>query len=421
MTTTTYLELDDQATGANNNTWGDVADANFGILEQAIARYLGISTTGGTTTLTSSQNRYPIIRVTGVLVSNATITVRTAEKNWFVINDTTGNFTVTVKTSGGTGKTVPRGRGLKLYCDGTNVELVRDRGIPAAQAGGTVDAITATFEPATTSAEKQDGTLWIVEAAGANTSTTPTFNPDSTGALTIKKNGGQALAAGDIRAAGHKLLLCYDSSGGHVELLNPNFPTLGALASLNTVGTSQITDNSVTGAKIAMGSDAQGDILYYNGTDYARLAAGTSGQFLKTNGAGANPAWAAADAGMVFLGTITTTSGASQSLGSLSLGSYRQLYLVFDGVSSTNAAAYTLDGVTATKASGTAAGSVSGYLNLDLTTGIFNSITFGTGVGGQDGATWGDTSYSTATTSITVAPTAGTFDAGLVQVYGIKV
>lgn len=39
-------------------------------------------------------------------------------------------------------------------------------------------------------------------------------------------------------------------------------------------------------------SPAQGDVIYYNGTSWVRLAAGTSGQFLKTNGAGANPAWA---------------------------------------------------------------------------------------------------------------------------------
>ena len=36
---------------------------------------------------------------------------------------------------------------------------------------------------------------------------------------------------------------------------------------------------------------AQGDILYYNGTDWVRLGAGTNGQFLKTQGTGANPNW----------------------------------------------------------------------------------------------------------------------------------
>lgn len=59
----------------------------------------------------------------------------------------------------------------------------------------------------------------------------------------------------------------------------------------NAVGTTEIADNAVTGAKIAFGSDAQGDIPYYNGTDYTRLGAGTSGKFLKTQGAGANPMW----------------------------------------------------------------------------------------------------------------------------------
>ena len=50
--------------------------------------------------------------------------------------------------------------------------------------------------------------------------------------------------------------------------------------------------NSIVGTDIALGSDAQGDVMYYNGTDWARLSAGTSGYFLKTQGAGANPIWA---------------------------------------------------------------------------------------------------------------------------------
>ena len=52
-----------------------------------------------------------------------------------------------------------------------------------------------------------------------------------------------------------------------------------------------IANNSINGAKIALGSDAQGDIMYYNGSDWVRLAAGTSGQVLQTNGTGADPAW----------------------------------------------------------------------------------------------------------------------------------
>lgn len=50
-------------------------------------------------------------------------------------------------------------------------------------------------------------------------------------------------------------------------------------------------------ADIAGITFAQGDVLYFNGTNLAKLGAGTSGHFLKTNGAGANPEWAAAASG----------------------------------------------------------------------------------------------------------------------------
>lgn len=42
---------------------------------------------------------------------------------------------------------------------------------------------------------------------------------------------------------------------------------------------------------VVITSGAQGDILYFNGTNWVNLAAGTSGKFLKTQGAGANPIW----------------------------------------------------------------------------------------------------------------------------------
>jgi hypothetical protein len=284
MATTTYLELDDQATGANNNTWGDVADANMAIIEQAIARMVSIATTGGTTVLTSAQNRYPIIRLTGTLASNATIEVRTAEKNWIFINDTTGAFTVTVKTNAGTGKTLPRGRAVKLYCDGTNVEHARAQGVPAAQAGGTADAITATFEPPFTAAELQDSTLVLVEAGNANATTTPTFAPDGLTARTITKNGGQALVAGDIRAAGHKLLLCYDLSSTRWELLNPYVaPTSAASDSAAGIVELATTTETLTGtdATRAVTSDALA-ALWEQGSDVASdttISLGEGGYF----------------------------------------------------------------------------------------------------------------------------------------------
>lgn len=55
----------------------------------------------------------------------------------------------------------------------------------------------------------------------------------------------------------------------------------------------------------ASGSLAQGDVFYFNGTNVVKLAAGTNGHFLKTQGTGANPVWAAG--GAATWGSITGT------------------------------------------------------------------------------------------------------------------
>lgn len=70
-----------------------------------------------------------------------------------------------------------------------------------------------------------------------------------------------------------------------------NLAITGDKIAANTITGTAIANNSIDGTKIALGSDAQGDIMYYNGTDWARLAAGVAGQVLQTNGAAANPSW----------------------------------------------------------------------------------------------------------------------------------
>jgi hypothetical protein len=75
---------------------------------------------------------------------------------------------------------------------------------------------------------------------------------------------------------------------------------------------------------LKLGTTNQGDILYDNGTSLTRLVPGTSGQFLKTLGASANPLWADASsasnvvyswsgctdyvAGDAFVGSVSGTS-----------------------------------------------------------------------------------------------------------------
>ena len=62
----------------------------------------------------------------------------------------------------------------------------------------------------------------------------------------------------------------------------------------------------------------QGDILYYNGTNWVDLPPGTSGEFLQTQGAGADPQWAspAGSGDITAVGDITTGAAFTETAGS---------------------------------------------------------------------------------------------------------
>jgi len=70
-----------------------------------------------------------------------------------------------------------------------------------------------------------------------------------------------------------------------------------------TVVAADVADNAVSGAKIAMGSDAAGDILTYNGTDYIRLAKGTAEQVLKMNSGATAVEWGTDAGGIAIPGS----------------------------------------------------------------------------------------------------------------------
>jgi len=101
------------------------------------------------------------------------------------------------------------------------------------------------------------------------------------------------------------------ANSAEIYVLNPLRTQITETPSDNTITSAKIVGNAVTGAKIAMGSDAQGDVLFYGGTDYERLAAGTSGQFLKTQGAGADPIWGTVSTNPTMGGDISGTASAA--------------------------------------------------------------------------------------------------------------
>ena len=67
--------------------------------------------------------------------------------------------------------------------------------------------------------------------------------------------------------------------------------TISGDATLANNGTLTIANNAVAGTDISLASEAAGDIMYNNGTDWVRLPKGTAGQALTINAGATAPEW----------------------------------------------------------------------------------------------------------------------------------
>ena len=127
------------------------------------------------------------------------------------------------------------------------------------------------------------GRLWL------DTSTTPNL---------LKIYDGSAFKKLPISATVDYKLMGNDTVGWVLPTADgtANYPltTTGSnVLAFAQIDTAAIADNAVDGAKIAMGSDAAGDVLYHNGTDYVRLAkpATPKGEILSFNTSAVAPSW----------------------------------------------------------------------------------------------------------------------------------
>lgn len=219
-TFTSALALEKQATGENNNTWGTNLNAVLDQIDKAIATRLAKSVAGSSdVTLTSTEALNMFHEYTGTLTGNINVIVPASDKVYIVHNNTSGAFTLTVKTSAGTGIAVPQGQKMLLYCDGTDVIRAVDyfSGVPDATARdefvamgqiqdgdgvyaadtGAADAYAIAPTPAITAYAA--GQWFAFKAANANTGAS-TLDVSSLGTKSILWPDGTALSAGDIPA-----------------------------------------------------------------------------------------------------------------------------------------------------------------------------------------------------------------------------
>ena len=183
---------------------------------------------------------------------------------------------------------------------------------------------------------------------------------------------------------------------------------------------------------------SNGDIQYNNAGAFggltdaqvtARLGVFTSGakglvpasgggttDFLRADGTFAAPA---AGGGLTDLGSVATTSGASQSVSGLSLTGYRSLRIILKNVKASSSS-YTIligsstsDDVSITNTITSSSTAQYAIVTLDLVTGVFSAV-------GTTGSVVGTHNLTTSSTAVSIATSASVFYSGNMYVIGEK-
>lgn len=130
------------------------ANAAFDKLDTAIAGQASVSIAGGAgdQALDDADELHSAISLTGTITGNRNVIVSMGKK-WHFYNGTSGEYTVTVKRSSGTGVEIPAGEWREVMNDGTNVVEIGGGG----GGGGTWGGITGTLSDQTDLQSALDG------------------------------------------------------------------------------------------------------------------------------------------------------------------------------------------------------------------------------------------------------------------------
>ncbi|MCG3771467.1 MAG: hypothetical protein JW384_02653 [Nitrosomonadaceae bacterium] len=197
-TYSTNLKLELIATGEQSGTWGVSTNTNVGtLIEEAICGVASVAMSDATTTISiangaTSTARQVVLLLTGTLTAARDLVVPTIDKQYIVANNTTGGFAVTVKTTAGTGISVPNGQRRFLYVDSTNVE-------EAISSTGTLAANGNLSSTGTLSVTGASTLAAVAGTTGAFSSTLSAASLSLTTDLPITEGGTGASTAANAR------------------------------------------------------------------------------------------------------------------------------------------------------------------------------------------------------------------------------
>jgi hypothetical protein len=241
------------------------------MVEQAITGIATISTwSGASHTLTTangstSESRCAILQCSGAPGAAAEVICPAQSKIYIVRNGVTGGYTVTLKTSAGTGIAVPNGKVMWLYCDGTNV----------VEATNHLVSLTLATPLA---------------ASSGGTGVANSYNINLGGALSI---------SGALSVLGNDAVTINTSANTNVTL-----PTSGTLITTDSADT--ITNKDISGLTnnihdVSLTSDVIGTLPIANG-GLGVTTVPTNGQIPIGNGSGYTVANITSGAGITVIG-----------------------------------------------------------------------------------------------------------------------
>ena len=291
-TYSTNLKIELMSLGDQSGTWGTTTNTNLGTaLEQAIVGYgnpnfaTDANTTISLTDSNASQTaRAFVLNVTssGSLTATRELVVPTVQKPYIIRNNTTGGQSITVKTSAGTGVTVPTGKYAFVYANGTDVVSAIDH----------IPTLTLATALAATSGGTGQSSYAVGDLLYASTTTALSKLADvATGNALISGGVATAPAWGKIGLTTHVSGTLPVANGGTGDTTYTN----GQLLIGSTTG------NTLTKATLTAGTG----ITITNGTGSITIA-GNTGTVTSVSGTGTVN-------GITLTGTVTST-------GSLTLG-----------------------------------------------------------------------------------------------------
>mgnify|MGYP000930773429 CR=1 FL=1 len=201
-----------------NTVEGNMADPEgatpTGWVPDLTSGIASITMTSANVTMTPAQYGKPIISITGTLTANLNLVFPAIIGKWIVVNGTSGAYTITCKTSSGTGIVLNPGASLYVYGDGTNINnaAATPSGVQRASYiyatdTGSANAYVVALTPAIT--VYGDGHTVAFKTANANTGAS-TLNAGG-GVKSILHRDGSALRAGAIPANSTTICM-YNSS-----------------------------------------------------------------------------------------------------------------------------------------------------------------------------------------------------------------